>query len=104
MNEFQRLQSIIDKKRTPKRSSSSLNPEKRFKLKDAFLESLKEDEKKEEEKKEDKGSSSMDTAQGRKKTGKKKVKSVRLENVVKIINNLTILNLLNLFDNKLFII
>ena len=69
MSEFKRLQSIIDKKRTQKRTSSSLNPEKRFKLKDAFLESLKEDEKKE-----DKGSSSMDTGQGRKKTRKKKGK------------------------------
>jgi hypothetical protein len=74
MSEFKRLQSIIDKKRTQKRTSSSLNPEKRFKLKDAFLESLKEDENKEEEKKEDKGSSSMDTGQGRKKTRKKKGK------------------------------
>ena len=75
MSEFKRLQSIIDKKRTQKRTSSSLNPEKRFKLKDAFLESLKEDEnKEEEEKKEDKGSSSMDTGQGRKKTRKKKGK------------------------------
>ena len=47
MSEFKRLQSTIDKKRTQKRTSSSLNPEKRFKLKDAFLESLKEDENKE---------------------------------------------------------
>ena len=71
MSEFKRLQSLIEKKKRPKRGSLlAPNNERKFDS-DTLLETLKEIE---EEKKEDKGSSSMDTAQGRKKTRKKKGK------------------------------
>ena len=73
MSEFKRLESLIEKKRNRRTTSSSLNPAKKFKLTE-ILESLP----KEEEKKDDKGSSSTNTntntGTGRKKTRKKKGK------------------------------
>ena len=75
MSEFKRLQSLIDKKKRPKKGSLlAPNNERKFDS-DTLLETLKEIE---EEKKDDKGSSSTNTntntGKGRKKTRKKKGK------------------------------
>jgi hypothetical protein len=74
MSQFNRLQSLIEKKKRPKRGSLlAPNNERKFDS-DTLLETLKEIE----EKKDDKGSSSTNTntntGKGRKKTRKKKGK------------------------------